>query len=331
VPITSLTYTPPVTSTAALAVNLGVSEQITRYALDVLGVTLLEAADAAVRALLRGWLPEGERETVQIVVVSRALFDRAVVPSGDLLVCRDSGRLRDLGDRPLAVRLYEVARSLRGNREQTRIYASGVTECRRKNAYSLMGTLKAPVGANNPEWAVVAEFGTALHALFEGWLVAIGLSEKAEFRLGNEYWSGRADHRVAVDGVSYILDLKTVSRRDFAKGPTSEKFAKYRAQMALYCAEEGLETALVLLYCRDSGRLAEYTISVGDGGEARRWSARAAEIVLAVRRGELPVADDFRNGEPTFGCRNFCPFLADCTAVELSRQAARHNAEVDSH
>lgn len=229
----------------------------------------------------------------------------------------DLVRVSELG---LVQEVYRYVKEERGDREQIRVYASGVTSCERQQTMAIMGFRKAPTGVNNPEWSVVADFGTAIHELFEKWLDAVGAvtrdadgKPRSEFRVSAEddSWSGRVDHEVEINGETYILDVKTVGRKDYDKGLKSEKFKKYVAQVHLYCGRLGLKRAIILLVCRDSGRMQDFIIEI-DPDVVEQVNLRARTIKAKADRRELGTPEDWSGARGSFACNNFCPFYRQC-------------------
>lgn len=324
-PITSLPgrVTPlivaPVTHPLVQPSLLGLVPLIESFLGRHTGQTVVEALDEAIRRTLLVWATTASITLPATVrVLNRRAFDaerRRGTRADELLFCRDSGRMA--GDYDTANALYAHVRGLREDRVQTRVYASGVTECARKLVYGLRNAPKEPTGVNNPEWLVAAELGNIIHALLEDWLLQMEVSEQAEYRLGTEHWSGRADHRIVRNGQRYILDVKSVKRRDFDLGASGPKFKKYVAQLHLYSHQEGLSQAIVLLFCRDTGRMQEFVVAI-DPAETLRWELRAAEAYNAAQVDTLPAAEEWGPAEAgSFSCQNFCPYYGICAQARL--------------
>lgn len=170
-------------------------------------------------------------------------------------------------------------------RQQKTVYASGVTDCARQIALSVIGLKKEPTGEDYPQWSVVAEFGTAIHELVERWLREIGVLVRAEFRVTdpNNVLSGRVDALIRaaglepdpideetpdiealvdVAGEEYILDVKTVGDKDFKEGAWGRKFKKYVAQISVYGKILGVKKGLVLLVNRGTGELQDIEFDI---------------------------------------------------------------------
>lgn len=220
--------------------------------------------------------------------------DRAAVPEGGPV------RVSDLG---LADKLYAHIKNQRKAWTPRNVYASGIKNDRRQQVLALLGVPPSDIiGEDHPEWAAVAELGTSIHSLVEVWMKSLGLALRSEFQVKYKYEgvvmvSGRADYEVEMGGALYILDIKTVGRKDFDEGAYGRKFDGYRAQLNVYGRALELEDGkhrdgIILLVCRDSGRLREYIIDLtAEEGDALLLRARAIMRCAAERR--LPTGEQF--------------------------------------
>lgn len=240
----------------------------------------------------------------------------------------------------IADRLYRHVKDSRKSWQPKNVYASGLKNCARQQAMGIMGFRPAESDKQqeNPQWNVVADFGSALHDLLEKWLKELGIAVKSEYRVkyevdGKVVLSGRVDSRVRVDntelvlstdnddtvyeakiernGREAILDVKTVGEKDYKQGAWGPKMAGYVAQLSVYGYLEGLETAIILLVNRNSGELAEYEFAV-DREYAEKMLRRAKGVVdwAAMRR--LPPAEEWTGKEGSFACQSFCAFYRQC-------------------
>lgn len=314
-PIVSITSSAPVKPPIARPSKLGVVAALKERYGD-----LQPRFDAALTDKLTEWFVLANVD-VPFQLASWGVFNevcsgRVSVDPGRIIICRNTARMyaSDEVTKGLILKVYETVEGLRSPREQTRVYASQITDCRRKLTLALMDVERCPTGVNNPEWRLVAEFGTILHELMEGWLDEIGLSVRSEFRLGDNNWSGRADHEVELDGERYVLDVKTVGRKDFDQGANGRKFKKYGAQLSLYGQEMGLSRGIILLVCRDSGRVAEFVLDV-DAERAARLREKAKDTVLRAAERRLPPAEEWSGEDGGFSCINFCPFYRLCGTI----------------
>lgn len=255
--------------------------------------------------ILKWVLGAGIPERVSNVrLVSRKEFDKSEPKSNtELLVCRDSARMQhNVGGVVDAV--YTYVKTSRKSWKPRNVYASSITNDRREQVLKLLGIPETDiVGAKNPEWAAVADFGTELHELAEVWLKESGFSKRSEFSV-KVWWprkpqeggksqviiSGRVDHEMLIGGQKYILDVKTVGSRDYSEGAHGKKFKKYIAQLNVYGEVLGIKEGIILLVDRDSGRMKEYIIELSEEtGAEMLLRGRALMKCVAERR--LPTAE----------------------------------------
>lgn len=283
--------------------DLGLAQQIIDQQGGAEGV--LAAADTALTRLVAKWVDAAGlySQVGDISLTSRKDFDRGtlgeahqIVLRGQigltgLVVCRDSARIRAVramsGEPQPTVEeaIYAQVRAGRTSWQPKNVYASNIKNDARHQVFTLLGIPESdPVGENNPEWAAVAEFGTALHDIGEGWLKQLGILKRAEFRVRSRCGSvtGRGDAELQMADDTFIADLKTVGRRDFDQGAHGRKFDKYIAQLNVYGSILGLRKGMVILFCRDSGRMQEFIINLRPS-EGAALIARAQDIMCAVR------------------------------------------------
>lgn len=222
----------------------------------------------------------------------------------------------------VAERLYEHLRSRRTSYRPGRVYASEITNCARKQAMGIMGFEPAPIGEDNPEWVVAADMGTWLHGVVEGWLKEVGGLVKSEFRVQSKDGavSGRVDALLSdvgeycalVEiGEQYILDVKTVSDRDFKAGANGRKIPGYVAQISVYGRLTGVKNGIILLVNRNNGALADLEFTI-DFDYADHLLARAARIVQSAEDRVLPPAEAWTGEDGSFYCKKLCPFYKEC-------------------
>ncbi len=253
----------------------------------------------------------------------------------------------DLGLRPgsfgIADKVYRHVKASRKSWQPKNVYASGIKNCARQQAMGIIGFKPAESDKQleNPQWNVVADFGSALHELVERWLKELGISVKSEYRVkyetdGQVVLSGRVDHRVKVEDITLdqpeesvltakiarqsreaILDVKTVGSKDFKQGAHGPKMPGYVAQLSVYCHLEGVKTAIILLVNRDSGELAEYEFDYNpEFAEKMLRRAKGVTDWAAMKR--LPPAEEWAGSDGSFGCKAFCPFYRQCAKEQAT-------------
>lgn len=224
----------------------------------------------------------------------------------------------------LAERLYAFVRENQSRRPQSRVYASQISECARKMVFN-MWEMKAETPQavlDNPQWAVTAEIGTVIHDLIEVWLKNEGELIDSEFRVQSPDGavSGRVDAlmwgledsagTVLRSAERVVVDVKTVGKKDFEQGTWGWKVEKYQKQLQLYGNILGVEKAVVLLVCRDDGRMFDFEFPIHpEQGEV--LMRRATQIVEMADRMIVPPAESLG----TKAC-DFCSFQRACQAEE---------------
>lgn len=220
----------------------------------------------------------------------------------------------------LAGLLYQHVADTREKKVQERVYASQVKTCGRQQWFAIRQYAKIEAVTEHPEWTTVAEFGTHLHDLIEKWLTDLGVLVASEFRLEapDGSWSGRVDALVKINGEHYVLDIKTVGRKDFDKGRNGPKFNGYLDQVHLYASLPMTEQkivvnkAIILLVCRDSARMLDVVVPI-DPARVESATKRAAAIYNSAKYGtELWPAEEWKQPTGSFYCKNFCPFVHWC-------------------
>lgn len=260
----------------------------------------------------------------------------------------------ELGLRPgsfgIVPRLYEHVKTSRNDWMPKNVYASQLKSCVRQQAFGLLGfpKVETEMQKENPQWNVVADFGSSLHELVESWLKKLGISVKSEYRVraeheGKAYLTGRVDHRVRVGEVELdrlddsamtalveknsreaILDVKTVGSKDFKQGAWSMKIPGFVAQLQIYMHLEQVKLGIILLVNRDSGEMLELEFDYNEQ-QALKLLRRAKGVVDWAAEKRLPPAEEWGG----FGCKAFCPFFAVCEAEVNSAGAYKDEQDRD--
>lgn len=194
-----------------------------------------------------------------------------------------------------------------------KVRASEIKECARKTTFRLLRFSERPIGTDSPQWSIAAQFGDNIHEIVGDALLYLGLSKRAEFDIENQLISGRVDH--LLDGA--VLDIKTVGEKDFKEKAWGDKVPGYIAQVSAYCRALEQPLGVVLLVNRNSGELFDFCWDVSSGLGAVQ-ELRAATILGNVANRQLPSAEFFERGRPSFKCRLFCPFLGHCERQEAT-------------
>lgn len=228
-------------------------------------------------------------------------------------------------------RIFDFVRKEQATRRrpQTRVHASSIKECARKQAFAIMGftPTETQMQKDNPHWYASADFGTEMHNRVEEYLAGAGLLVKAEYRVesADGAVSGRVDALiedslwagVVEEGKTArqaILDVKTVKHEDFKKGAYADKVKGYVAQLSVYCRLENVPTAIILMVSRNTGEMLELEFDV-DTEYADSLLERASWIAQSAEKRELPPAEEWGS----FYCTAFCPFYRLCKREEDTR------------
>ena len=196
----------------------------------------------------------------------------------------------------------------------TTVSASKIDGCARAIYYEAHKYEQRDI-EGKPEWRMVAEFGTALHALMEQWFQDLGATTETRIVSDDHTFSAQFDGTLHTkDGERVIYDIKTVAPKYFEQGERSFKFRKYIAQLSTAGYLEGIRYAVVLLVNRESGALREYEFEI-DPVYAEALLKRARDVMGMIENEQLPPAELWGKSDeyPSFYCKTFCPFLLHCT------------------
>lgn len=221
----------------------------------------------------------------------------------------------------------QVAASRRSrNGVAQRVRASEVKNCERQLTFRLLDFEAAPTGVGHPEWNLAALSGTGLHSEIEVALSYLGLSERSEYAVTSEdgSFSGRVDHRLAGPPAA-ILDVKTVSQKDFDERCWGRKISGYTAQVSAYALLERVSIGVVLLVNRNTGELFDYQWEV-DTEYAQSVLARARRVVEKVQNRQLGYPETWSGADGGYYCQNLCPYFTHC---EVERRTGSIQSALD--
>ncbi len=190
-----------------------------------------------------------------------------------------------------------------------RVYASEIEDCERKIVYSLRGLVGDPV--EEPEWALAAATGTAIHRILQELLMQYpDASVSIEHHVEDEdrVVSGYADAVIETATDKYIIDIKTVSSREFER---RTKLEKYKAQIGIYGALLLANKGVIVLVNRDNGAIDVIEFEI-DYHRAARNIERAGRLVQLARADETGRAEWLGS----YFCERLCPYKTICTAEE---------------
>lgn len=188
-----------------------------------------------------------------------------------------------------------------------RVYASEIEDCERKIVLSLRGYAGEP--RVEPEWALTAATGTAIHRIIQELLLQYPTADvSVEHRVESDAISGYADAVITTATETYIVDIKTVNSKEFER---RSKIVKYQAQIGVYGALLLATKGIILLVNRDNGAIDVIEFDI-DYRRAARNIERAGRIVQLAREGATGSAEWFGS----YYCERFCPFCNRCHELE---------------
>jgi len=189
-------------------------------------------------------------------------------------------------------------------RPQRLVYASDATGCERKLTLSLLG-VPATDAVSRDHWLWSAEIGTAIHQQLQSLFQQLYPDCQIELRVEEPgVLSGRIDVLARIGGKMTVIDIKTVSSREYR---ARTKIGQYKDQINLYGSLTGAEVGCILLVNRDSGELDEIVFDI-DNERAEALLNRAAGIVALAKSGVIGRAEWFGSQY----CALFCPYRTLC-------------------
>ncbi len=192
----------------------------------------------------------------------------------------------------------------RPTRPQRLVNASDANGCERKLTLALLG-VPATDAVSRDSWLWSAEIGTAIHQQLQSLFRQLYPDCQTELRIEEAgVLSGRVDVLVTVDGKLTVIDIKTVSSREYR---ARTKIGQYKDQINLYGRLTGAEVGCILLVNRDTGELDEIVFPI-DTERAEALLNRAAGIVALARSRIIGRAEWFGSQY----CSLFCPYRTLC-------------------
>ena len=187
---------------------------------------------------------------------------------------------------------------------QRLVYASDANGCERKLTLALIG-VPATDAVERDRWLWSAEIGTAIHQQLQSLFQQLYPNCQIEVRVEEAgILSGRIDVLVEIEGKLTVIDIKTVSSREYR---ARTKIGQYKDQINLYGRLTGAEIGCILLVNRDTGELDEIVFEI-DTERAEALLNRAAGIVALAKSGIIGRAEWFGSQY----CSLFCPYRTLC-------------------
>ena len=156
---------------------------------------------------------------------------------------------------------------------------------------------------------LIFEVGTYFHVLFQNLCERAGVLLKREIAIQDKVNRilGHADGAVRIAGITYLLEIKTISGRSF---PTlTEVKAAHKQQIHAYMKSLGYKAAIVVYYSKDTSELKEYCVPYSESYFQKQVALRLDMFFSYKRKKKLPP----KEGESpyTMPC-SYCSFRRLC-------------------
>jgi len=177
-------------------------------------------------------------------------------------------------------------------------------------------------------WSLLLEFGTDFHTAFQNLCAEAGVLLRREIPVIDRKRKliGRADGIVKVDGVKYVLEIKTIGSRQFSLlGESPRREHLYQAH--LYMEALNLPRGVFVYYNKDNSRTREYVVQMNETILGEAW-----DRISTLRRHVAERTPPLREGvkPETFPC-SFCRYTHLCFGVHhledfLDKLGSRNNS-----
>lgn len=190
-------------------------------------------------------------------------------------------------------------------------HPSQLGQCLRRMYYD---ELHAPIDRNKLgedllKEALTFEVGTYFHVLFQNLCQRAGVLVAREAPIVNPKLRiiGHADGILLIDGIKYLLEIKTINSRGFTMltGPKYE----HKLQITAYMKALGLKWAVVLYYSKDDSKVKEFVIQYDEEVYLREVAPRIETYFKSIRSRSIP--DREGTSVNAFPC-TFCQFKRIC-------------------
>jgi hypothetical protein len=117
----------------------------------------------------------------------------------------------------------------------------------------------ASIRQTSPKMARIFDNGNDAHKRYVGYLEKAGYVEGKEVSVKNKLFSGRADAIINIDGKLYVLEIKSMSSKSFAKIKKYGTRAAY-LQLQLYLHYLKIDHGIILIIRNDDQKLKAFHI-----------------------------------------------------------------------
>ncbi len=179
----------------------------------------------------------------------------------------------------LIPKIHSFIQKSRKNKILTTISPWQIGHCSRQVA---MAMLQYPQEKLGPQQLLVFEHGNSMHERYQGYFEKMGILMAKELPLNSKsenQWTshqckilrirGRTDAVVKVDGVDYIIELKSAKDKSFNNMKRYGPYDSYQDQLQLYMFLTQIKKGLILIENKDNQDLAEFDFDYNEENASR--------------------------------------------------------------
>lgn len=186
-------------------------------------------------------------------------------------------------------------------------HPSALGGCLRRTWFAAKGADPEPrAKADELRDHFVFEVGTAFHTLLQNLIERAGIMEAREVAIMDvkEKILGHCDVVIEVEGVRYVVEIKTINLRGFASVAKQPQHA-HKIQAHAYMKPLKADWAIILYYCKETSAVREHVIQF-DPKFYKQWVRdRIDGYFQKVRKNVLPEREE------STAC-SYCPFAGLC-------------------
>jgi CRISPR/Cas system-associated exonuclease Cas4 (RecB family) len=151
------------------------------------------------------------------------------------------------------------------------------------------------------------ETGTALHVLTQNLCERAGILEQREVPILSTKHKiiGHADGIVKIDGVRYLLEIKTINMRGYAT-VVKQPMHSHKVQMHAYMGPLKLKWSIIYYICKDTGQIREHVIQFDEKFYKQWVHDRVHGYFQKLHANIMPERE-----EGGSNCQ-YCPFAGLC-------------------
>jgi len=181
--------------------------------------------------------------------------------------------------------------------------------------------------------AMVFEMGTYVHVLFQNLCERAGILESREVAICRKDLKilGHADGIVCIDGIRYLLEIKTINTRGFTL--LTEAKPEHVKQIHAYMRALRLKSAIVVYFDKDRNTLKEFVVRFNHAYYLSNVKRRIRQFFKCIRRRLLPARE--AEDPHRFPC-SFCAYSRLCWSTDhlkkwMSQNKVKHYVPKNPH